>query len=145
MPPHGQPETEEHADGGTPPGDRAPMSRRRAYAYRGVGIVAVGLAAIGAVLPLMPTTVFLLIALWAFARGSPAWADRLRAHRRFGPYIRDWEERGAIPRKAKATAIVMMSASWAGLAVAGQGAMVLGLVGGVLVAVAGFILTRPSQ
>jgi len=122
-----------------------PVSRRRVYIYRAVGVIAVGLAAIGAVLPLMPTTVFLLIALWAFARGSPEWADRVRAHRRFGPYIRDWEERGAIPRKAKATAIVMMATSWAILAMVGQGPVVLGVVGGVLVAVAGFILSRPSR
>lgn len=127
------------------PAQRIAMSRRRSFVYRAIGVIAVGLAAIGAILPLMPTTVFLLIALWAFARGSPEWADRLRTHRRFGPYIRDWEERGAIPRRAKATAIVMMMASWAVLLVAGQGLMVLGLVGGVLVAAAGFILSRPSH
>jgi uncharacterized membrane protein YbaN (DUF454 family) len=145
LPPTGPPETEQGPATIASEAERAPISRRRAYAYRAVGIIAVALAAVGAVLPLMPTTVFLLIALWAFARGSPAWADRLRAHRRFGPYIRDWEERGAIPRKAKATAVVMMAVSWAGLAVAGQGPLVLGVVGGALVAVASFILTRPSH
>lgn len=123
----------------------APGRRRRSViAYRILGVAAVALAAIGAVLPLMPTTVFLLVALWAFARGSPEWADRLRADPRFGPYIRDWETRGAIPRRAKAMAIAMMAASWALLLVLGQGVIVLGAVAGVLVAVAGFILTRPS-
>lgn len=102
------------------------------------------LAAIGAVTPLMPTTVFLLVALWAFARGSPEWADRVRANPRFGPYIRDWETRGAIPRRAKAMAVGMMAASWTLLLALGQGVIVLGVVAGVLLAVAGFILTRPS-
>lgn len=118
--------------------------RRRAFFYRAVGVVAVALAAIGAVLPLMPTTVFLLIALWAFARGSPEWADRLRANRRFGPYIRDWEARGAIPVRAKVLAVGMMAASWSLLLILGQGVVVLGAVGAILVAVAVFILTRPS-
>lgn len=145
MPPAGPPEIDEDAGATADPAQRVAMSRRRSFVYRAVGVGAVGLAAIGAILPLMPTTVFLLIALWAFARGSPEWADRLRTHRRFGPYIRDWEERGAIPRKAKATAVLMMVASWTGLLVAGQGLMVLGLVGGVLVAAASFILTRPSH
>ena len=86
----------------TPPdGSDGPRLTPRVVLFRIIGVVAVGLAAIGAVLPLMPTTVFLLIALWAFARGSPALADRLRNHSRFGPMIRDWEERGAIPVKAR--------------------------------------------
>ncbi|MFN4175666.1 YbaN family protein [Phenylobacterium sp.] len=67
-------------------------------------------------MPLLPTTPFLLVALWAFARGAPDLADKLRAHPKYGPYIRDWEDRRAIPRKAKAASVVMMSASWTGLA-----------------------------
>jgi hypothetical protein len=73
--------------------------------YRFVGVVCVGLATAGVFLPLMPTTVFLLIALWAFAKGSPEWADRVRRHPRLGPFVRDWEERRAIPRRAKALAV----------------------------------------
>ena len=57
-----------------------------------------------------------MVALWAFARGAPDLADKLRAHPKYGPYIRDWEDRRAIPRKAKAASVVMMSASWTGLA-----------------------------
>lgn len=113
-------------------------------AYRCLGAIALGLAAAGVVLPVLPTTPFLLVALWAFARGAPAWAERIRAHRRFGPMIRDWEQRGAIPRKAKATAVTLMAGSWTLLAFTGAGPVVLGVTGAVLVAVAVFILTRPS-
>ncbi|MEW5686650.1 MAG: YbaN family protein [Pseudomonadota bacterium] len=123
----------------------APDRRRRVIFYRALGMLAVALAAIGAVVPLMPTTVFLLIALWAFARGSPEWAERVRANPRFGPYIQAWEARGAIPRRAKAMAVGMMAASWTLLLVVGQGVIVLGAVGGLLLAVSAFILTRPSN
>lgn len=119
-------------------------SPRRRRLYQAIGWVAVGLAAAGAVLPLLPTTVFLLIALWAFARGSPEWADWLRANRRFGPYIRDWEERGAIPVRAKALAVIMMTASLVWLGWSTHSLLLTGGVGAVLAAVAGFILTRPS-
>jgi len=112
--------------------------------FRAIGVAAVGLAAAGAMLPLMPTTVFLLIALWAFARGSPKLAERLRNDRRFGPSIRNWEERRAIPVKAKITAAAAMSASWTILAVTSNNRLVVGLVGVLLACVAGWIVTRPS-
>jgi uncharacterized membrane protein YbaN (DUF454 family) len=113
-------------------------------AYRAVGTACVGLATAGVFLPLLPTTVFLLIALWAFARGSPELADRLRANRRFGPLLRDWEARGAIPRRAKALAVVLMAVSWTGLWFASRNLVLSVAVGAVLLAVSGYIVTRPS-
>lgn len=124
----------------------APPKRGRAavIVYRSIGAAAVGLAAAGVVLPLLPTTVFLLIALWAFSRGAPELADRLRADRRFGPFIRDWEARGAIPRRAKVLALVLMASSWTGLWLASRSLILCGVVGAVLLAVSGYIVTRPS-
>lgn len=125
----------------TPP--RRP-GRTAVLAYRALGLVCVGLAIVGAFLPVMPTTVFLIVALWAFARGSPEWADRLRAHPRFGPYLRDWEARGAIPRRAKVLAATMMAASWVIVAVTTRSLIVSAIVGAVLLAVGGYVVTRPS-
>ena len=113
--------------------------------YRGLGVACVGLAGVGLVLPLMPTTVFLLIALWAFARGSPEWAARVRTNPRFGPMVRDWEERHAIPPRAKALAVGMMAASVTILWFASRNLVATLVVGGVLAAVSGYILTRPSS
>lgn len=113
-------------------------------AYRCLGGLAVGLAAAGLVLPVLPTTPFLLVALWAFARGAPDWADRLRAHRRYGSMIRDWEERGAIPRGAKVLAVLVMAASLGLLAAISSNVLIVGVVAAVLTGAAAFVVTRPS-
>jgi len=124
----------------TPP----PARRQRALLYRVIGFVAVALAAIGVVLPVMPTTVFLLIALWAFARGSPELAERLRQHPTYGQLIRDWEERGAIPNRAKVTAVVMMAASWGIVAYTTRNVWIAGGVGAILVCVGAYVVSRPA-
>lgn len=67
------------------------------------------LAALGVLLPGLPTTPFVLLAAWAAARGSPALHQRLLAHQRFGPLIRDWQRDGAVDRRAKRLAILSMS------------------------------------
>jgi uncharacterized membrane protein YbaN (DUF454 family) len=69
------------------------------------GFVCVGLAALGVVLPLLPTTPFLLIAAACFARSSPRFYRTLLGNRVFGPLIRDWREHRAIPLPAKIMAI----------------------------------------
>src|SRR3546814_9486288 len=61
----------------------------------------------------MPTTVFLLIALWAFARGSPRFHTWLYTHPRFGPPLQAWDRHGVIRPGAKVVAIVAMAASLA--------------------------------
>ena len=77
------------------------------------GLIALGLAWIGVALPLLPTVPFLLLALFCFARGNPAWERRLLDHPRYGASLRDWRERRAISRKAKIAALVAMV--WAGV------------------------------
>lgn len=67
------------------------------------------LGLIGIVVPGLPTTVFVLIAAWAAMHGSPKLHDRLLAHPRFGPVIRDWRASGAVSRKAKWMASLSMA------------------------------------
>ena len=78
-----------------------------------LGWLCVSLGVTGAFVPLMPTTVFLLIAAWAFARSSPKWHTWLREHARFGEAVRAWEEHHAMPRRAKRIAFAALAASYA--------------------------------
>ena len=72
------------------------------------GVVAVGLGVAGLVLPLLPTTPFLLLAAYLFARSSPAHYERLLGHRVLGPHVRDWVERMGLRRRAKVRALLLL-------------------------------------
>ena len=75
------------------------------------GLMFVGIGAVGAVLPLLPTVPFLLLALFCFARGNPVWEQRLLDHPTYGPLLLDWRQRRAIPRRAKWAALIAMAVS----------------------------------
>ena len=77
--------------------------------YLACGILFVGLGAIGAFLPIMPTVPFLLVAVYCFARSNPEWERKILDHPTWGPQVRDWTERRAISRRAKIMAIGAMS------------------------------------
>ncbi|WP_379552046.1 YbaN family protein [Erythrobacter sp. W53] len=74
------------------------------------GIISVALGAIGAFLPIMPTVPFLLLAVFCFARSNPALEQKILDHPHWGPQVREWRERRAIPRRAKVMAVGAMSA-----------------------------------
>lgn len=123
---------------------RRARGRAEVLFYRAFGVVCVGLAAIGAVLPLMPTTVFLLLAVWAFARGAPELGERLYADRRFGPLLRDWDERRAIPVRAKIIAVIGMAMGLAIVVWRSDGPIAPAIASVVILAGAAFVLSRPS-
>lgn len=108
-----------------------------------VGWLCVSLAAIGAVLPVMPATVFLIAAVACFNKSSPETARKLLDHPRFGPTLRTWQERGAISEDVKLFAISVIAVSWSLLLVLSTAWIVPVAVGVILAAVAAFILTRP--
>ena len=60
--------------------------------YKGLGLFFVGLGAAGALLPVLPTTPFLILAASCFAKSSDKWYRWLLNNKQFGPAIRDWEE-----------------------------------------------------
>ncbi len=77
--------------------------------YLAAGIICVGFGAVGAVLPIMPTVPFLLLAAFCFARSNPAFEKRILDHPVWGPQVHDWRDRRAISRRSKLMAIGAMS------------------------------------
>lgn len=100
---------------------------------------------IGAVLPLLPTTPFLILAAACFARSSPRLEARILNDPRFGPLVREWRERGAIPPKAKLLAVGGMTGGYTVFLLASGPALPLAiLVAALMALVAAWLLSHPS-
>jgi uncharacterized membrane protein YbaN (DUF454 family) len=91
--------------------------------YLAAGFVALILAVAGVVLPILPTTPFVLLAAACFARSSKHFHDKLLAHRIAGPIIREWVQYRSIRRQVKrwvyfllalsfSSSILMMPSAW---------------------------------
>ena len=108
-----------------------------------VGLTALGLAAVGVLLPLIPTTPLVILAAFCFMKSSQRLHDWLVSHRVFGPMIVDWRRYGAISRTAKRIAIASMGAVFL-LSVAIQApGWVLALQAPVLAACMWYVGSRP--
>lgn len=75
------------------------------------GFVCLVTGVVGIVLPLLPTTPFVLLAAFCFSRGSARWEQWMLLHPHLGPMVRDWRANRAVPLRAKQLATVMMSIS----------------------------------
>jgi hypothetical protein len=73
-----------------------------------LGTLSVALGVIGAFVPLLPTTPFLLIAAWCYARSSQRFLRWLLGNRWFGRYLRDYREGRGVPAREKAIAIILL-------------------------------------
>ena len=114
------------------------------YLWIIAGWLSLGLGTAGIVLPLLPTTPFLLLAAFCFARGSARLHHWLTSHPRFGPPIKDWNRYGAIKKRTKIYALgamvivvllgMIVQLPWYALA----------LQSGILLIVGIFIWTRPT-
>jgi len=109
-----------------------------------VGFLATGCGIAGVVLPLVPTTPFLLLAAFAFARSSPRLHNWLVNHPRLGPPIADWQAHGAISRRTKLIAAGVMIATLALSVATGVRSEVIIVQALVLGGAATFVLTRPD-
>jgi len=88
-------------------------SRAVRFALLVAGFTALALGIAGLVLPVLPTTPFMLVAAACFARSSPRFHQWLLRHRTFGPIVGEWERHRAIAWKTKLWAIVLMSGTLA--------------------------------
>jgi len=102
----------------TSPTDRRPLSLVRVarWGLAALGVACVGLGALGVFVPGLPTTIFLIIAVWCFAKSCPYLEGLLVRNRLFAPFLRFVDRAEPIPARTKATAITVM---WIFVVVAG--------------------------
>lgn len=116
---------------------------RAIYLLLGLGFTTLGV--VGAFLPLLPTTVFLILAAGCFAKSSPRMEAWILDHKDFGPLVRGWRENGAIPRKAKVLACAGMAGGFTLFFLSVHPGPWLALtVAAALAACALFVVSRPS-
>jgi len=118
--------------------------RVRQLLWRALALLSLALGLVGIVLPGLPTVPFLLLAAWAGGKGWPALEAWLLNHPRHGPAIRRWRDHGAVPRRAKWTATLMMSLSASVLALSPAPLAVKLAVPAVMAAVAIWLWRRPE-
>jgi uncharacterized membrane protein YbaN (DUF454 family) len=100
---------------------------------------------VGAFVPVLPTTPFMLLALWCFSRSSDRFHDWLYHHRVFGPPMQQWHEHRVIPLGAKVIALLFMGGSMVYLFAFSSAPLWVKLLMTATVTIgAVFILTRPS-
>ena len=121
-------------------------ARRARRLYLLLGWCFFGLGAVGAVIPGLPTTPFMLLALWAFSKCSRRFHEWLYAHPTFGPPLHQWCNHRVIPLKAKLLSVTMMALSFIYLFFFTTiNGWILLLIALVMLYGAAFILSKPSR
>lgn len=120
-----------------------PQITRWFYLCLGLGFVALGF--VGVFVPVLPTTPFLILAAACFARSSQRLEGWLLSHPQFGPMLRSWRARGAIPMGAKWMAFAGCATGF-GLFLwrSDPSAGLILLVAAIMLAGLGYVFTRPS-
>ncbi|MGX9781697.1 TonB family protein [Janthinobacterium lividum] len=125
-------------------GAEAHTARLRRWAWTAAGMLMVALGVIGAMLPVMPTTIFLILALACFSRASPRLEHWLLHHPRFGAPLRQWREHRAVSRRGKAMACLGMAIGFVAMCLGHPPWWVIAMVGAVEIAVLIYLLRRPE-
>ena len=133
-PPHRDPE----------PGRKRPPAAFWRPLFFALGWLFLGIGVAGLFLPLVPGTLFLILAAACFTRSSPRFESWILGHPRLGPPVRQWRESGAIPPHVKGYACLSLAASWIILVAAGTPVPVAAGTLVLFAAVAAFIATRPD-
>ena len=108
------------------------------------GILFVGLGFIGIALPVMPTTIFFILALACFTRSSPKLEQWLLTHPKFGPSLQAWRQYQVIPVKGKIGATLGMAIGLVALGLSSAPIWVVWMVAGIEIIVLAYIYSRPS-
>jgi len=110
-----------------------------------IGWSCVGLAFVGTFVPGIPTTIFLIVALWAFAKSSKKFHSWLLNHKRFGPILQNWESHKVVPRKAKILMVILQISAVIIFHYSLQNIYLTAILIITLVFVARYVLSLPSE
>ena len=109
-----------------------------------IGILSLSLGYVGIVVPGLPTTVFILIAAWAFSKCSTKFTYWIENHRLFGPMVLNWQQYRGLSRRAKKVAILTIIPTFAFtifIAFSMIGDLIFGFFG---IALCTWLATRPE-
>ena len=110
-----------------------------------IGWSCVGLAFVGTFVPGIPTTIFLIVALWAFAKSSKKFHSWLLNHKRFGPILQNWETHKVVPRKAKILMVILQISAVIIFHYSLQNIYLTAILIITLIFVARYVLSLPSE
>ena len=110
-----------------------------------LGFLCVGLAFIGIFIPGIPTTPFLIVALWAFAQSSKKFHAWLLNHKRFGTVLRNWESHKVVPIKAKILMVILQITAVAMIQYSLNNIFITIGLAVLLLCVASYVISLPSK
>ena len=110
-----------------------------------LGWTCVSLAFVGIFIPGIPTTPFLIVALWAFAQSSKKFHSWLLNHKRFGPILQNWESYRVVPVKAKILMVILQIFAVIIFHFSIQNIYLTVILAITLIIVARWVLTFPSE
>ena len=110
-----------------------------------IGWSCVGLAFLGIFLPGIPTTPFLIVALWAFAQSSKKFHSWLLNHKKFGPILKNWESDKVVPLKGKILMVIFQIFAVIMFHFTIQNIYLTILLAIILFIVASWVMTFPSD
>jgi uncharacterized protein len=109
------------------------------------GFLSLLLGLIGIFLPVMPTTPFVILAAFCFSRGSKRLHEWILSQKHLGPMIRDWEEHGVVPLRAKVLTTILLAISTTSLHIFAPVSLGVKLAATLTIVLAlAYVLSRPS-
>lgn len=121
------------------------MSLRK-YSYITLGWLSFATGVIGMFLPLLPTVVFWIIAVWLWSKGSPELMEKVYQNPKYGSQIKAFMLHGVVSRKGKTAAVISMSISYVLFQLIAKPGLITGIgVAVVLSVIALWLMTRPEE
>lgn len=129
------------------PGSRIPnrLASAGRAGFVALGFVLVGVGVVGIFVPLLPSTIFFILAAWCFGRSSPRFEKWLLNHPWFGPSLRNWRQHGSVSAGAKLSACLGMTLGYGIFWFSARPQPLLAVgVAVALLACAAYVVSRPN-